>query len=177
MRSQRLQRRKRISLTEQALREAREALKARSELLGPDSTSKLVSLAKTLLDENSKGPEPDAPDPTIWTDPAIWENNRPWGDRSCDMASWIEERAIIDRAFAQVGRKVVESTKSGGRKNPERDLKIWLEFRERRPKSHKSPTALTKEIARKYGIQSPSSAIAARERGKKLFGLGRTERR
>lgn len=168
--------RKRMSLTEQALREASEALKARREL-GPDRTSRLLERAKSLLDENTKRQEPDASDPTIWTDPAIWENDRPWGDRSCDMASWIEERAIINRAFAQVGRKVLESAKSGGRKNPERDLKIWQEFQQRRAKSHKSPTALTTEIARKYGIQSASSAIAARERGKKLFGLGRTERR
>jgi hypothetical protein len=167
---------KRISFTEQRLRDARNALKARRELLGPDRSSKLLEQAKALLDDNPKRQEAtDAPDPSIWTDPLIWENE-PWGERSCDMASWIEEQNIIDRAFADIGRKVLEGTKRGGRKNPTRDLKIWQEFQMRRAKSRKSHSALAEEIGSKHGL-SRSAAIKAVHRGKKVSRLGRTRRR
>jgi hypothetical protein len=63
-----------------------------------------------LLDDSPKSAEQNTPDPTIWTDPLIWEDDGP-GDRSCDMVSWIEERAIIDRAFAEVGKGLEECKK------------------------------------------------------------------
>ena len=166
---------RRISFAEQALRQARDALKARQESLGPESKSKLIKRAKALLDDSPKSAEPNTPDPTIWTDPLIWEDHGP-GDRSCDMVSWIEERAIIDRAFARVGIKVLESAKSGGRKNPQRDLKIWQEFQQRRATSRKSDSALAEEIGQKYGLRR-RAAISAVHRGKKLCSLGRTARR
>jgi hypothetical protein len=84
------------------------------------------------------------------------------GNMSSDAFSWIEEQNAINHAIAQ-------QLKRGGRKDEARDRRIWQEFKERRPNSRKSDTALTIEIGRKYGL-GRSAAIEARERGKKSSG-------
>jgi hypothetical protein len=81
---------------------------------------------------------------------------------SSDAFSWLEEQNAINHAIAQ-------QLKQGGRKDEARDRRIWQEFKERRPSSRKSDTALTMEIGRKYGL-GRSAAIEARKRGEKLSG-------
>jgi hypothetical protein len=148
--------RRKPKLSRLAKEALREFYKTRAESRKPAS---LIKQAKALLEGKSPPIEPDDSDEEF----SSWTEAGGPGETSSSLFSWIEEQSAINRTIAASLRQ-----NRGANKKAD-DLQIWLEFKRRRPTSHKSDTALTAEIGRKRGL-SRSAAIDARKRGQKLAG-------